>query len=205
MSAPVDGSGSAEPQPTARILDAVYHRLVSDGASTLALNDIARDAGVSKALIHYHFRDKAELLAHAVDRTGAQLLDRERGALTAYRGKHSPLAVDALWHWLERELQNGSLRALAALTDYPAPVVRARMASVQGARRAQAARTIEALFTNLDLRPRIAPALLGSVFLSFIDGLALATAPAERFDDESASSARVAFDVFWLAMLSLAE
>jgi hypothetical protein len=63
--------------------------------------------------------------------------------------------------------------------------------------------TVRRLFTILDLRPRIDPSLLGSVLLAFVDGLAIGHGRDAR--DEAAPAPRVQFDVFWLAMLSLAE
>ena len=188
-----------------RILDAAHARLVRHGSAALALNDIAVDAGVSKALIHYHFHDKDELLARLVSRVADALLARERGALGAYATQHSPLAVDALWRWIEGELRLGSIRALVALLDYPAEIVRTAAQRAAAARRAQAETTVEQLFTILDLRARIAPPLLARVAVAFMDGLALATPPGDDLDETAVADARVAFDVFWLAMLSLAE
>src|SRR5262245_24607939 len=90
-----------------RILDAAARRIVRGGAAALALADVAADAGVSKALIHYHFHDKDRLLEQLVDQLARNVVDRERAALEPYGKQHSPLAVDALWQWLEGELVRG--------------------------------------------------------------------------------------------------
>ena len=50
----------------ARILDAAIASLVSAGAGALAMHEVAERAGVSKGLIHYHFRDKDALLVCAI-------------------------------------------------------------------------------------------------------------------------------------------
>ena len=63
---------------------------------------------------------------------------------------------------------------------------------------------MERLFRILELRPRIEPALLAAVQVAFVDGLAIRSGLARNAEGASASP-RVAFDVFWLAMLSLAE
>ena len=74
-------------------------------------------------------------------------------------------------------------------------------------RRAAAKDTLERLFAILELRPRVEPALLGNVVVAFVDGLAIdwGLAADDAATDRGGAAARVAFDVFWLAMLSLAE
>jgi hypothetical protein len=70
-------------------------------------------------------------------------------------------------------------------------------------RRATANETVERLFTILELRPRIESSLIANVFVAFVDGLAVDAGLS--VDAGNAATSRVAFDVFWLAMLSLAE
>ena len=188
---------------TRNILDAAARQIASSGAAALALSDVAREAGISKALIHYHFRDKDTLLSRLVEHLARDLVARERAALAEYVGQHNPLAVDALWQWLERELQRGDVRVLLELDSCRGSAVRQAARDAATLRRATARETIERLFTILELRPRIEPSLLASVFVAFVDGLAIDTG-LERAAD-NAATARVAFDVFWLAMLSLAE
>ena len=185
-------------------MDATARQVTSAGAAALALSDIARDAGVSKALILYHFVDKETLLARLIEHLVAGLVTRERAALRPYEHGHDPLAVDALWEWLEKELDRGAIRVLLELEAYRGAAVQAAARAGASARESAARETIERLFGILELRPRIEPALLATVQVAFIDGLAIRTGLAHR-DDRAPTSPRVAFDVFWLAMLSLAE
>ena len=187
-----------------RILHATAHRVASGGAAALALSEVARDAGVSKGLIHYHFVDKETLLARLIDHLASAMVARERAALRQFEHEHNPLAVDALWGWLEGELERGSINVLLELDAYRGPAVQAAARAAAAARQAAAQETIERLFTILELRPRIEPSLLAAVHVAFIDGLAIRKGLASG-DDRSPTSPRVAFDVFWLAMLSLAE
>ena len=57
-----------------RILDAAVHRIAADGIDDVRIARIAIDAGVSTALVHYHFATReallAEALAHSFDRAG---------------------------------------------------------------------------------------------------------------------------------------
>ena len=186
-----------------RILDAAARQIASEGVAALALSDVAREAGVSKALIHYHFRDKDTLLAQLVSHLARRLVMRERAALVPYVGQHNPLAVDAIWQWLHSELRSGDIRVLLELNSCRGVTVQAAAREAAALRRESAQETVDRLFTILELKPRVESSLLANVFVPFIDGLAVHAGLGAA--DGSASTARVAFDVFWLAMLSLAE
>jgi AcrR family transcriptional regulator len=49
----------------ADILEAACRAIARSGARKLSLRDVAREAGVSKALIHYYFKSREDLLAQA--------------------------------------------------------------------------------------------------------------------------------------------
>lgn len=162
----------------------------------MSLSEVAADASVSKALIHYHFHDKDSLLVRLVDQTAEQITTRE---LEALRDQHSPLAVDEIWTWLVGELERGSLRVLLEVSQYrSAPVQEAaRRAAVL--RRSTTTDTVNHLFEILELRPRVPSELIAEVVVAFVDGLAIDASLGD------ARATRVAFDVFWLALLNLAE
>ena len=159
---------------------------------------------MSKALIHYHFVDKEALLARLIEQLTRDMVAREREALKRFEHEHNPLAVDALWGWLEGELERGSINVLLELDAYRGRAVEAAARKSAAARLAAAQETVERLFTILELRPRIEPALLAAVHVAFVDGLAIRSGLG-RDAERALASPRVAFDVFWLAMLSLAE
>jgi AcrR family transcriptional regulator len=50
-----------------RILDAAIERIASDGIDDVRIARIAMDAGVSTALVHYHFATREALLAEALE------------------------------------------------------------------------------------------------------------------------------------------
>lgn len=179
-----------------RILQATARRLTAAGAVNLSLQDVANDAGVSKGLIHYHFHDKTTLLARLVEWLTDDLVRRERGALA---GTTRQTVIDALWKWLEAELERGHIRVLVELSQYDAPAVREAIRDSARARRQAATGTIESLFSVLGLRPRLPHPLLADVAVTFLDGLAIDTGLAAD------GPRRIPFDVFWLSLLSLAE
>lgn len=179
-----------------RILQAAARRIVDRGAAQLSMQEIAEAADVSKGLIHYHFHDKETLLTRVVEWMADGLADRESRALD---GATPASAVEQLWSWLEGEMIRGHLRVLLELGQEPGDLLQRAIMETARRRRTSAAATVSALYSTLELRPRIPPVLMAEVVVAFADGLAIdvgARTDADR---------RVAFDVFWLAMLSLAE
>jgi AcrR family transcriptional regulator len=179
-----------------RILEATSACIVKKGAADVSLQDVAEEAGVSKALIHYHFHDKGELLARLVEWLRAGLVARQSTALS---GVSASAALDALWQWLSDELERGDLRALLDLSLVQGDAVQAAVRATASARRDAAATVTTELFEALGLRPRVPTSLIADTFIAFVDGLAL-----DRVV-EPERNARISFDVFWLATLGLTD
>jgi len=179
-----------------RILAAAAESVGALGAAQVSLQVVADAAGVSKALIHYHFRDRDELLARLVDWVTVQLVQGEDLALA---DADATTSLDALWAWLVGELTSGRMRVLVDLAGERGDQVRDAVRRSREARRAQATITIERLFAALSLRPRLPAPLIGDVTVAFADGLAGEVAI------EPEGNPRLRFDVFWLSVLSLAE
>jgi AcrR family transcriptional regulator len=180
----------------ARIVRAGARCITREGVTGASMAAIAEEAGVSKALLHYHYHDRATLLAEIAERIGIEVVERERAAVDENGGTGG---LDALWGWLEDELRRGELAALATLSLTRLGKVRLATRTAATERRRSAARTIKHLFTELDLTPRIPPALLADAAVAFIDGLALDVANGTTRDP------RVSYDIFWLALLGLTE
>lgn len=72
------------------MLDAAVKRIASEGIDDVRIARIAMDAGVSPALVHYHFESReallAEALEHSYERAGdARIAALDDGAPAAYR------------------------------------------------------------------------------------------------------------------------
>ena len=189
-------AATSSPDTRLRIVDAGVRCIARDGVAGASMAAIAIEAGVSKALLHYHYHDRSRLLAEIVELIGVRTIERER---TAIDESHSLGGLDALWQWLAGELGRGELAALAELARARAAPVRRATRAVATERRRSVARTIERLFAELDLTPRVPPPLMADAAVAFIDGLALDVA------NGSAREPRVSYDIFWLALLGLTE
>ena len=180
-----------------RIVSAGARCLAREGVAGASMAVIALEAGVSKGLLHYHYHDRATLLAEIVERISEGTIERERMAVDESDGVVGGL--DALWQWLAGELDRGELAALAELALVRDGAVRRATRAAASERRRSAARTIERLFAELDLTPRVPAPLMADATVAFMDGLALDVA------NGSIREPRVSYDIFWLALLGLTE
>jgi AcrR family transcriptional regulator len=162
----------------------------------VSIGDVAAAAGVSKALVHYHFRDKDSLLHTLVEDVGLAVLGRARNAMVRVEAAH---ALDAYWGWLQQELLAGDLRILLSLAEYDSARVRSASRRIAEQRLEIVGEQVARLFTLLGLSPRVPAAIIAETVVAFIDGLAASHALDPERDP------RPAFDVLWLALLTLAE
>jgi AcrR family transcriptional regulator len=160
------------------------------------MGDVAARAGVSKALVHYHFDDKSSLLSALVDDVGASVVERGRAAADAAGEEH---ALDAYWTWLERELAIGDVRVLVSLGESDNDRVRDAARRVAEQRREITRAHVTTVYERLGLKPRVPSELIADTVVAFVDGVAIMHALEPERD------ARPAFDVLWLALLTLAE
>jgi AcrR family transcriptional regulator len=186
---------AATGEPTrSRLLDAAIRCLVREGVEGASLSAIAGTAEVSKALLHYHFVDRTRLLTEVLGQLTVRTIARERAAIDHVKGSR---VLDALWEWLAGELARGELRALLELGTSHDRRLHAAVEEARARRHRAATRTVEVLFGQLGLTPRVPAPLLGAASLTFVDGLAIGGIGGDGTD------ARVSFDVFWLALLGL--
>ena len=72
-----------------RILDAAFLRLHEDGYARLSTREIAREAGVNHALIHYYFGTKDKLVMAALDEANQRLTERSRSMYSSLNGGYA--------------------------------------------------------------------------------------------------------------------
>jgi AcrR family transcriptional regulator len=173
----------------ARIIDAAVAHGMAHGVAALSLQGIAAAAGVSKALVLYHFDEKDRLLAAVAERLASHDIAALESAAAA------PDALDA-WRGTMRDVTRRAERALLAALLQEAPV-RGLRDAVTARRAAAATRLAGAMLRSAGLRPRIAPALVGRVVLDQVDGVAVAgtARTGDAFDAE--------LDALALAVLGL--
>jgi AcrR family transcriptional regulator len=192
----VNGARTTRSAAADKILAAAGECVIRAGVPNMSMQDVAAAADVSKGLIHYHFRDKAQLLATLVEWLTSGTVGRQRAASGHVRPEN---AVDIVWSWVEGELKRGDLRALVAVSLDSNEEVSAAARAALGKRRTAATEMVAAVYAALELTPRVPAALLAEVLVAFLDGLATATTITDPGEQ------RAAFDAFWLALLTLGD
>ena len=169
--------GDAERGDTrAKILDAAFRRLATEGYAALSVREIAKDAGVNHALINYHFRTKDQLVIAVLDAANQRLLARQAAMYQAPTGFAQKWAEARRFY--ESDLGSGFVRVQAEL--------------------------LAASLSNAELRDKFLPRLLAwkQLVLAAVRE-ALAAAKAEGVELPRVFSAEVVacwISEFWLGM-----
>jgi AcrR family transcriptional regulator len=110
---PAAASPAIRGETKARILEAAYQRLAREGYAALSVREIARDAGVNFALIHYHFESKDQLVLAVLDEANRRLLERQQRMYRAPGGYAEKWAQARRFY--ENDLASGFVRVLMEL------------------------------------------------------------------------------------------
>lgn len=97
----------------ARILEAAFRRLATEGYAALSVREIAKDAGVNHALINYHFRSKDQLVIDVLDAANQRLLARQTAMYSGATGFADKWAEARRFY--ESDLASGFVRVQAEL------------------------------------------------------------------------------------------
>lgn len=180
------------------ITDAACSAITEVGIAQLTVAEVARRAGVSSGLVHYHFRTKQALLNAACERLAARRAAAREAALAA----DGLAALDLLWSALRSGAESAAERAWTdlALLGRRDPEVRRTLAARRREEQRALAARLPALFASLGSRSAAPPEETAALVVQFLDGSALAlaagTPPAE---------VRAAYDAFWLVLVTAGQ
>ena len=175
-----------------RIIAAAVQLGTAQGAGALSLQAVADSAGVSKALLLYHYEEKGALLGVVARTIGEDTAERINAAARA----ENPM--DA-WHALaQEECARGEMALLAALLLDPA----VDLSVVRETRRARtdaATRLASRMLGAVGLAPRVPVEFVGRFLLRELDGLVHASGR----DGLRGEALDVELDAVVLALLAL--
>jgi AcrR family transcriptional regulator len=181
------------------IVDHSCEALGAVGLANLTISAVAERAGVSTALVHYHFDTKAKLLAATAERVAVRRHEKRAQALAASRGL---AAVDALWEVVESNVRDGVERAYVELVLYARTDESAAGSLSQQRRshRVAMGRRLPTLLRELGASPSAASEELTAALDAQLDGLSLALLAGSE-----AAVVRTAYDAFWLSLLAAGQ
>jgi AcrR family transcriptional regulator len=160
---------------SAQIVQAAIRVLARQGYARTSLMDIAREAGMSKGAVHYHFPTKESLiqvvLETACDAVAKRTLDAWKSGGNPFEAIHSSLLE--LWRVRTEKNDEASVIAdLLAQSQYD-DVLRPKLAAYYRYAAAQVEEAIMPTLTEVGLRPKVPAAVLPRILLGLLDGLVM--------------------------------
>jgi AcrR family transcriptional regulator len=163
-------------EAAARIVEAMRRSVAARGAAGSTFDQVAREAGVSRGLLHYHFGTKERLLAEVVRRDAQIRLQHLGSELEGARTFAD--VIGALLHSLEDLVERDpgfvALRFELFTSGRRNPEIAAEFAALQRATRTHVAELLAAKRREGVVRLADEPEAVAAVLLSLADGLALA-------------------------------
>ena len=161
-------------EASARIVEAMRRSVAARGAAGSTFDQVAREAGVSRGLLHYHFGTKEKLLAEVV--RDAEIRLEHLGSDLANAGTVAEV-IAALVHSLEDlvERDPGFVALMFELftSGRRNPEIAAEFAALQRVTREHVARLLAAREREGAIRLTDEPEVVAAVLLSLADGLAM--------------------------------
>jgi AcrR family transcriptional regulator len=162
-------------EASARIVDVMRRSVAARGAAGSTFDQVAREAGVSRGLLHYHFGTKERLLAEVVRRDAEIRLEHLGTELAGARTIAD--VIDVLLHSLEELVERDpgfvALRFELFTSGRRNPEIAAEFAALQRATRTRVSELLAAKQREGVVRLTDAPEAVAAVLLSLADGLAL--------------------------------
>lgn len=160
---------------SAQIVQAAIRVLARQGYARTSLLDIAKEAGMSKGAIHYHFPTKEALievvLKTACDAVQARTIQAwERGG-SPFEALHS--ALDTLWRVRAERSDDAMVVADLLAQSLYDERLRPHMADFYRLAATQIHEYLTSHFFGLGFRPRISEALLPRLVIGLLDGLVM--------------------------------
>ena len=177
------------------ILDAPELVLRRSGAHAATMQDVARTAGCTKGLLHYHFQTKQLLLVETVGRMAAS---RRAAWAHAFDVPDPHAAIDRTWAVIVGEEKSGTLRAWSSLLTVSQSGIDQAVRTATSQFRDDIAVATEKLLRRAGFRSTIPATELGWLLAAVVQGMAFQLAAGA--DPETLENAYAAA---WLGILSL--
>jgi AcrR family transcriptional regulator len=191
-----DSGDSGDPaHARARILEVARAEIARAGWAAATSGRVARSAGVSKALVHYYFRDRASLGVAVATHCEDSIVTR---AAEPNRNPAHENPVDEFGDWLQMELASGDMRVALLVKLSGNPAVKRAAERALAAFRAELQRQIDQVFAKLGVRPTVPRELVGDLFAATTQGMGIGWV-------EWTTRQRQTLETLWLSLLTLAE
>jgi AcrR family transcriptional regulator len=182
-----------------RIVAAACDVVRERGLRRLTISSVAARAGISSALVHYHFDTKQRLIVAAARSIAT---GRSSARARALAGGPGLATLDELWSVLVAEAADGRARAyleLAALGRAEAAIAET-LADQHEVERRLLTERLPDLLAELGSRPATGSDELALALEALLDGAGLAL-----LGGRPARVVRAAYDSFWLVLIAAGQ
>ncbi len=168
----------------AQIVSAATRVLARQGYARSSLLDIAREAGMSKGALHYHFPTKEALVAKVLENALETVANRTLSAWEQASGDPFESLRSAIRElWDVRRMRTDEVAVIADLLAQSLydPQLRPQLADYYRTATEQVNGRLLPHLAVIGLRPKVAPELLPRILVGLLDGLVM-----QHFVDETA-------------------
>jgi AcrR family transcriptional regulator len=171
----VEAAAALSGDKAQRIVDAMRTSVAARGAAGSTFDHVAREAGVSRGLLHYYFGTKERLLVEVVRRDSDLRLAALDAALAAARTADDLLnvLVRSLEDLVERDPSFVALHFELFTSARRTPEIAAELAALHRRIREHVAEQLEAKQAAGVIAMKAEPEAIVTILLSLADGLAL--------------------------------
>jgi AcrR family transcriptional regulator len=169
--------------------------LKSGTSQRVSVDAVAKEAGVAKGLVHYHFKTKKGLFQTVASRLAE---DRRSAWQEAFRKRDPQQAIDATWTLLTKESNDGTLRAWDTLFGSPGVLPEQAVKNETDAFGKALGAAAQEMLARLGLRPSIPVSEVGALLSVIVQGMG--TMLVRGMEPEGLQGAYAAA---WVGLLSL--
>ena len=183
-----------------QIVDAAIRVLARQGYAKTSLLDIAKEAGMSKGALHYHYPTK-EALIHTVLETACNAVQAR--TMQAWSPSDNPFAalrksLDELWATRAERSDEALVVADLLALSLSDESLRPKLAEFYELGAQQIRAYLEENLMSLGLEPRISPEILPRIVIGLLDGLVM-----QAFVDPDALSPEEVVDAVQTIAISI--
>ena len=158
-----------------QVVDAAIKTFAKNGFADTSVSDIAASAKMSKGVVHYHFENKDDLIAHVLEECCSRISHRGHAAWEIPGTPTEKIRRALREMWAARTDGSPETRVLTELMAqgiHDAKIRKPLSAMFHATHEALITEFVEA-FASIGLKPKIAPHVIPRLVMATLDGLGM--------------------------------
>ena len=157
------------------VIDAAITTLAKRGFANTSVSDIADAAGMSKGVVHYHFKSKDDLMARVLEQCSRKMSERVRRAWGAPGTPQEKIRTALREMWATRTDGSPEVRVLADMMAQAVhdELLRKPMAGLFHEARQEMVDEFVKCFREVGLTPKVPAHIVPKLVMATLDGMGL--------------------------------